>query len=164
MSEWVEEKDWSKVKVGDRVRVRRPREGAEFTVTRIEGFGGSDVALCSESLVIPNWRDERWDLYVARPTPELPTEPGLYSRHSDEPTGHEYDTDGLEFYYLNVRGNWCDVGWGAPNYGDGLTWLAPVPDTARQVLDMFREKWGGCEGGVGGALAEVAAEFGVTEP
>lgn len=59
----------------------------------------------------------------------LPATPGLYAKAVTSDPEDEWDPDGFEFYYLNNRGNWCDVGWGAPSLNDGgllKRWREPL--------------------------------------
>jgi len=84
MSDWIVQEDWSTVKVGDQVRVKR--NGGMLTGKVIYRLGREcnppwgieiDVATLAEYLTI---KRHEWSLFVpAKPAVVLPTEPGVYS-------------------------------------------------------------------------------------
>jgi hypothetical protein len=85
-----------------------------------------------ETNAIPTgWIDPSQEgLTVTVVSQPLPTVPGMYYEHEEgEGQRHmgEYHTDGKRFYYLNARGNWCDVGWGAPSGDEQLHPLVETP-------------------------------------
>lgn len=69
--EWVEESDWAKVKVGDRIRLESEDEKHEFVVQHPP---------FSESIFhcFMQYFQSDYTLFVERPVVELPTEPGHY--------------------------------------------------------------------------------------
>lgn len=95
--------------------IGRPRAGVRLRLEALapavtgwvepSSFGGFSIKVVSEA--------------------PLPTEPGMYAKavvREPRPAESEddfWETDGLEFFYLNEHGNWCDVGWGSPAKDDG---------------------------------------------
>lgn len=56
-----------------------------------------------------------------------PTEPGVYWARTTDREDEEYGFDGRRFYYLNEKGNWCDMGWGHPDRTEVLVPYARGP-------------------------------------
>ena len=74
--EWVEESDWRKVEVGDRVKLKSD-DLYVFTVKNVvpcSVFGGT----LKDNRGHPWYRNDGWTLFVERPVIELPTEYGDY--------------------------------------------------------------------------------------
>lgn len=74
--EWVEESDWAKVKVGDRIRLESEDEKHEFVVQHPP---------FSESIFhcFMQYFQSDYTLFVERPIVALPTEPGYYLDKDD---------------------------------------------------------------------------------
>ena len=166
-NEWVTESDWSALKIGDRVLMAND-DDAEVLITVTDrnatGYPG-EPWITSENYVRYGACD--WQLSVhAPPKVVLPTEPGIYSAPDTHPNAlsSDWHTDGIKLYCLNTTGNWADVGWGRPHTSDApLTRLAPVPVTAKKVLDRFASWWEfGPPPATAKELQDIAAEFGVT--
>lgn len=172
--EWVREDDWSKVKAGQRVRIERGDRAREGSV-----YGPS---FSVEGYRLEALERDGWTLYVTPPpTPELPTEPGTVITWKN---GAYLDAIAQKCPEGRL-GWWADFGQGGRWHTDAellavieetehtpLTRLAPVPDTARQVLDRLSEVSIKTTGGrdenhrsiFNSSWDAVAAEFGVTEP
>ena len=74
---WIRELDWSKVSVGDEVRVVN-EDGAEADVWVVDTYFRGDNSLCirTDNYVYHN---ASWKLFVRAPaTPIVPVEPGYY--------------------------------------------------------------------------------------
>lgn len=158
MSEWVPESDWSKVHVGDRVRVERAEFSAEGLV---EETGGS---LWLGPVAIYKFEQQKWTLYVApKPTPALPTEPGAIIAWDEQ------------FYYaiatLEREDQWLG-NWDGQNHTTAevlerignapFTRLESQADTARKVLERVQQLFTGAPMSLSAACHKVATEFGVT--
>lgn len=132
MSEWVAESDWSKVAVGDRVRVERAEFSSEGTALKFHG------ELWLGPVTLWNYQRGGWTLYVAsKPTPALPTEPGIYVCVG----GSEWEQVPL---FLYPGGRWVFAAGGdAAETAEGwhtrigLVRLESQADTAQKVLDAI---------------------------
>ena len=163
--EWVAESDWSKVTVGQKVRLVNVDGSVEFEAR----YNAASSGVWSHTGYYA--RSESWSLFVeAPPAVVLPTERGLYS-----------DRDG-DAWLLDVYGDWVQLtevgvtggliaGRDAADYVP-FTRLAPVPETAKKVLDAILKTVYVCnnnmqDGGetrdhIRASAERIADKFGVT--
>jgi hypothetical protein len=161
LSEWVAG-DWTKVKVGQTVQLRHPVLVGALTaqVQKVDIYPGGGYVLLGRTSFYP---DQGWQLFVEAPEPEpLPTVPGIVIRYDDELDVWVLDvnlwmraTDGYEMEVSEMRA--------AP-----FTILEPRTVTAKAVLDAIGALIYPLEtrsqlDHVEGVLAEVAADFGVSD-
>jgi hypothetical protein len=143
--EWVAESDWSKVTVGQKVRLVNPAG----TVTGKVAFVRQDFVglfrIVLEGLGTV-WYADTWSLFVeAPPAVVLPTEPGNY-----------LDKDGTA-WRITARFPFRED---LHARHSPFTRLEPVPETAKKVLDRIRSL--GAPGwNLLYHLDQIAAEFGV---
>ena len=159
---WVEETDWSKVRIGDRVQVRRD----ENVITGTVDYGYANRSSEASSLTVKSAAlgksllvdSASWSLFVpARSAGTLPTEPGVY-----------FDKD-EDVWRLSSMGDW-EHGGAEYLSADHAKKFAPftrlelVPDTARRVLQAIKETYEENYLDNGEPLwNKVVAEFGVTD-
>jgi hypothetical protein len=138
--EWVAESDWSKVTVGQRVRL----VNADGTVELNSITNQRNFSIASNSCTYS--RQEGWSLFVeAPPAVVLPTEPGFYSVGRK---AHPYERLLVlreQWFELSAAGQSTD-GYYTPNRlaeiavrENRLTRLEPVPETAKKVLASAME-------------------------
>ena len=158
MSDWIEQEDWSTVKVGDQVRVTH--EGGMLTgkiqhiyttpVCRVRAID-LEVGILSDTVQV---RCAGWSLFVpAKPAVVLPSEAGWYVDPQQD------------VWKLNASGVWyCLLSPNdTPDNYAPFTRLEPVAETAKKVLVDVAElaeehgvNWFAFE------LRDVAHKFGVT--
>lgn len=150
MSEWVPESDWSKVAVGDRVRLTCYAGSVEGEVALVGQMPFSaDWRIILSGIGI-EWKEDLWFLFVVpKPTAALPTKPGIYA-----------DNEGAPWVLEN--GRWYTSGSEyKPDSSAPFTRLESQADTARKVLKRVRHLTTSTFQTVGEDIAQVAAEFGV---
>ena len=162
MNEWITEEDWSTVKIGDQVRVKR--NGGMLTGEVIYRLGREcdppwgielDVATLAEYLTI---KRSEWSLFVpAKPAVVLPTERGIYLDRYSMLWTHEMLNGGLVFRHAGESWERSDAARYAP-----FTRLEPVAVTAKKVLDRLRYRLPAFEW-FGSLADDICDEFGVTD-
>lgn len=165
MSEWVLESDWSKVNVGDRVRLTCDAGSVEGEVSFVGVLPHPTEWRIILLDVGVEWRESLWTLYVApKPTPALPTEPGIYA------------DNGGDHWLLDKDGTWIILSlFGEfevyadhhviPSLCAPFTRLESQAETAEAVLAAVMRKGEHVRNTYkvhAADIAEIAAEFGVT--
>lgn len=157
MTEWVVEWDWSKVAVGDRVRVERENgDLAELEVFEVAVSG--------------NWVADRigwlyystsWTLYVApKPTPALPTEPGIYVCLGGSTWEQVPLFLGLGGWWLFADGTPAEETAKHWHAGVGLTRLESQADTARKFWERLDAEFPDAPVSTLSKMRHIAAELG----
>lgn len=157
--EWVEETDWAKVKVGDRVKIHDSGDLYEFKV-RATGEVLDEPYLLTESC--REFKASGDVLFVERPVVALPTEPGFYSFAG-------------KIFELNSSGRWGHPH--GPLISNFENWyfamrykasrLRPVDEvraeTAKEVIDLIKENIHGPNVYGQSIFDGVAEKFGVSD-
>jgi hypothetical protein len=128
--EWVAESDWSKVTVGQKVKLTKPDGNVLIRTANTAGFYASPVIqqfnepLKQQTFLEYMVRELGWSLFVeAPPAVVLPTEPGHYLDNDGELWTMIPDFPFREKLHAKY----------AP-----FTRLEPVPETAKKVLDRIK--------------------------
>jgi len=158
---WVEETDWSKVAIGDRVQVRLGEsvltgQVADRYISHRDDVVyalGLDVGNLAKRLHV---QGAPWSLFVpAKAAVTLPTEPGWY-----------LDVD-EDVWRLCTSGGWVCTNEnykGTPDAVAPFVRLELVPKITREVLDRFASFWEfEPPKNIADEIKAVAAEFGVTD-
>jgi hypothetical protein len=167
MTDWVVQEDWSKVAIGDQVRVVRGDNVLDGKIVDRYVLGCDEphaIALLVEGIPSSLHITKLvWTLFVpAKPAVELPTEPGAYLDTKGEAWslcragGWFSHGDGsltVEYADEEVESVWC-------RYGP-FTKLEPVAVTAKKVLDdVSKFAWAD---GFMPQLRELSNKYGVTD-
>jgi len=142
MTDWVVQEDWSKVAVGDQVRVVRGDNVLDGEIINCHRFSNAEVHAIAllvsgipGSLHITN---TVWTLFVpAKPAVVIPMEPGWYlafDKLAESVFPVEVDASG-KLLINHAGGN--PVKLGDPQRFIPFTPLAPVAVTAKKVLHFF---------------------------
>lgn len=149
------------VSAGDRVTLEHD-DGSKLVRDVIGGAWPAIQVFPGFSPAIQHLTDDGWRITaVVKPAPALPTEPGWYTVADSLP-------DDYTVFVLNAGGIWLGDGevWARSDLRPLLpfTRLAPVPETAKAVLDRLVELFDvidPADSDLVTAWNNVAAEFGV---